>query len=59
MLENVESAEVLLQASFGRGIKYLSASLKDPQYDHYLQLGERICVASLKCFTVSGKIGHS
>ena len=52
MIDNVETVEVLLQAAFGRGIKYLSTSLEDPQYDQYLQLGEKICGAALKCFTV-------
>lgn len=54
MIANVESMEVLLQVSFGRGIKYLSTPIKDPQYDRLLQLGEKLCVASLKCFIVSG-----
>jgi hypothetical protein len=53
MIENVEAMEVLLQASFSRAIKYLSTAIKDPQYDQYLQLGEKLAVASLKCFTVS------
>ncbi|KAF2788585.1 hypothetical protein K505DRAFT_255178 [Melanomma pulvis-pyrius CBS 109.77] len=50
MIANVESMEVLLQVSFGRGIEYLSTPIKDPRYDRLLQLGEKLCVASLKCF---------
>ncbi|KAF2474327.1 ARM repeat-containing protein [Lindgomyces ingoldianus] len=50
MIPNAESIEVLLQVSFGRGIKYLSTPIKDPDYDNYLQLGEKICGSSLKCF---------
>ena len=52
MIANVESMEVLLQVSFGRGIKYLSTPIKDPHYDRLIQLGEKLCVAALKCFIV-------
>ena len=52
MTSNMESIEVLLQTTFGRGIKYLSTLVNDAHYDEYLQLGERICVTSLKTFTV-------
>ncbi|KAF2184720.1 ARM repeat-containing protein [Zopfia rhizophila CBS 207.26] len=50
MIANVESIEALLQVSFVRGFKFLSASVDDPRYDQLLQHGEKICVASLKCF---------
>jgi hypothetical protein len=52
MAANAETMEVLLQVSFGRGIKYLSTPINDPQYDQALQRGEKLCLASLKCFTV-------
>ncbi|KAJ5061328.1 armadillo-type protein [Bipolaris maydis] len=41
MAANVESVEILLHVSFGRGIKWLSS----------VQQGEKICIAALKCFT--------
>ncbi|PSN71577.1 hypothetical protein BS50DRAFT_585056 [Corynespora cassiicola Philippines] len=52
MIANVESMEVLLQVAFGRGIKYLTtpSGMNDPSYAENLQTGERICIASLKCF---------
>ncbi|KAH8733137.1 armadillo-type protein [Phaeosphaeriaceae sp. PMI808] len=50
MIENAESIEVLLHVSFGRGIKWLSTSINDPNYAESVQLGEKICVAALKCF---------
>lgn len=53
MIANVESIEVLLQVSFGRGIKYLSVPPDDASHDRMLQIGEKLCVASLKCFLVS------
>ena len=52
MIANVESIEVLLQVSFGRGIKYLSATGQEPQNEQLLQLGEKLSAASLKCFIV-------
>ncbi|KAF1947052.1 hypothetical protein EJ02DRAFT_334677 [Clathrospora elynae] len=51
MIANVESIEILLHVSFGRGIKRLSVSIDDPSYAHSVQLGEKMCVAALKCFT--------
>ncbi|KAF2024879.1 ARM repeat-containing protein [Setomelanomma holmii] len=51
MIANAESIEVLLQVSFGRGMKWLSAPINDPNYAESVQLGEKICVAALKCFT--------
>ncbi|KAH7087761.1 armadillo-type protein, partial [Paraphoma chrysanthemicola] len=51
MIANVESIEVLLQVSFGRGFKWLSVPINDPDYNESVQLGEKICVAALKCFT--------
>lgn len=53
MITNVESIEVLLQVAFGRGIKYMSTPPNDPNYDRFLQAGEKLCVASLKSFLVS------
>lgn len=53
MIANVESIEVLLQVSFGRGIKWLSVPINDATHTESVQLGEKICVAALKCFTVS------
>jgi hypothetical protein len=53
MIAIVESIEVLLHVSFGRGIKLLSIAINDPNYAESVQLGENICVAALKCFTVS------
>ncbi|KAF2263831.1 ARM repeat-containing protein [Lojkania enalia] len=50
MIVNVDSVEVLLHVAFGRGIKYLSTPIKDSRYDQLSQLGEKICVASWKCF---------
>jgi hypothetical protein len=45
--------EVLFQVAFGRGIKWLSAPINDPDYAQSVQTGEKICAAALKCFTVS------
>lgn len=53
MVQNVESVEVLLQVSFGRGIKYLSTPPNDTNHERLLQAGDKLCVASLKCFLVS------
>lgn len=53
MIINVESIEVLLQVSFGRGIKHLSIPPTDPNHERLLQAGEKLCVASLKTFLVS------
>ena len=53
MIAIVESIEVLLHVSFGRGIKWLSIAINDPNYAESVQLGEKICAAALKCFTVS------
>ncbi|KAJ4302934.1 member of the karyopherin-beta [Kalmusia sp. IMI 367209] len=50
MVRNVESVEVLLQMSFGRGIKYLSTPPNDPNHERLLQVGDKLCAASLKCF---------
>lgn len=52
MIQNVENIEVLLQVSFGRGIKWLSAPINDPNYTQSVEFGEKICMAALKCFTV-------
>ncbi|KAF1850945.1 ARM repeat-containing protein [Cucurbitaria berberidis CBS 394.84] len=51
MIANVETIEVLLQVSFGRGIKWLSIPSNDSNYDQSVQLGEKICVSALRCFT--------
>ncbi|KAI4654642.1 uncharacterized protein J4E79_008516 [Alternaria viburni] len=51
MVANVESVEILLHVSFGRGIKWLSISIDDPNYAQSVQQGEKICIAALKCFT--------
>jgi hypothetical protein len=51
MAVNVECIEILLQVSLGRAIKYLSTPVDNSDYDHFLQLGEKVAVASLKCFT--------
>jgi len=53
MIANTESMEVLLQVAFGRGIKWLSAPINDSDYTQSVQIGEKICAAALKCFTVS------
>lgn len=53
MIANVQSVEALLQVAFGRGIKWLSAPIDDANYSGSVQFGEKICIASLKCFTVS------
>jgi hypothetical protein len=52
MVANVESIEILLHVTFGRGIKRLSIAIDDPNYAQSVQQGERLCVAALKCFTV-------
>ncbi len=54
MIANAETLEALLHASFGRGFKYLSASINDPTYNDSVQQGEKICVAGSKSFIVSG-----
>ncbi|KAH7348156.1 armadillo-type protein [Pyrenochaeta sp. MPI-SDFR-AT-0127] len=51
MISNTESIEVLLHVSFGRGIKWLSIPINDLDYAQSVQLGEKICMAALKCFT--------
>jgi hypothetical protein len=53
MVAQAESIEILLHVSFGRGIKWLSAQINDPNYEAAVQLGEKICVAALKCYVVS------
>jgi hypothetical protein len=53
MVAQAESIEVLLHVSLGRGIKRLSIPIDDPSYGDSVQLGEKICVAALKCFIVS------
>jgi hypothetical protein len=53
MIANAETLEALLHASFGRGFKYLSVPINDPSYDESVQQGEKICVATSKCFIVS------
>lgn len=53
MVAQAESIEVLLHVSFGRGIKWLSASINDPNHKDSVQQGEKICLAALKCFIVS------
>lgn len=53
MVAQAESIEVLLHVSFGRGIKWLSASIDDPNHGDSVQQGEKICLAALKCFIVS------
>ncbi|KAF2678963.1 hypothetical protein K458DRAFT_315514 [Lentithecium fluviatile CBS 122367] len=50
MVANVESIEILLQVTFGRGIKYLSTPPNDPNHEQATGLGEKLCVASLKCY---------
>jgi hypothetical protein len=53
MVAQAESIEVLLHVSLGRGIKWLSVPINDPDYGEAVQQGEKICVAALKCFIVS------
>lgn len=53
MVAQAERIEVLLHVSFGRGIKWLSASIGDPNHGDSVQQGEKICLAALKCFIVS------
>lgn len=53
MVANAKSMEALLHITFGRGIKWLSVAINDSDYANSVQLGEKICVAALKCFTVS------
>ncbi|KAF1915474.1 armadillo-type protein [Ampelomyces quisqualis] len=50
MVAQAESIEILLHVSFGRGIKWLSAQINDPNYGKAVQSGEKICVAALKCY---------
>lgn len=52
MIANAESLEALLHASFGRGFKYLSVPINDARYNESVQHGERICIATSKCFIV-------
>jgi hypothetical protein len=52
MIANVESLEILLHVSFGRGFRWLSVSIDDPNYAESIQQGEKLSVAALKCFTV-------
>jgi hypothetical protein len=56
MIANVESLEILLHVSFGRGFKWLSVSIDDPDYAQSIQEGEKTCVAALKCFTVQNTV---
>jgi hypothetical protein len=53
MIANAESIEVLLHVSFGRGFKWLSVPINDSDYTQSVQLGEKICLAAMKCFIVS------
>ncbi|KAF1957267.1 ARM repeat-containing protein [Byssothecium circinans] len=46
LLTNIESIEVLLQVSLGRGIKYLSTPPNDPGHER----GESLCTAALQCY---------
>lgn len=50
IIANVESVEILLHVSFGRGIKWMSKPINHPDYSESVQLGESICAAALKCF---------
>jgi hypothetical protein len=52
MIANAESIEVLLHVAFARGFKWLSVPIDDPNYAHSVQVGEKICVAAMKCFIV-------
>jgi hypothetical protein len=52
MIANAESIEALLHVSFGRGFKFLSVPINDNSYNQSVQQGEKICVASSKCFIV-------
>lgn len=58
MILNVESIEILLQVSFGRGIKYLSASPDESNQGNMSQIGEQLCGAALTCFTVGRELGR-
>lgn len=51
MVSNIDSVEVLLHVSFGRGIEKLAATSNDPNYPTVTEQGEKICVAALKAFT--------
>ena len=53
MIAQAESIEVILHVAFGRGIKWLSVPINDPNFAEAVQQGEKICVAALKCFIVS------
>lgn len=53
MIANAESLEALLHAAFGRGFKYLSVPINDPNYSDSVQQGEKFCVAASKSFIVS------
>jgi len=50
IIANVESVEIVLHVSFGRGIKYLSKPTTDSDYSESVQLGEKLCIAALQCF---------
>lgn len=52
MIANIESLEILLHVSFGRGMKWLSVPVDNANYVESVKHGEKICVAALKCFTV-------
>jgi hypothetical protein len=56
MIANAESIEVLLHVSFGRGFKWLSVPIDDPDYAQSVQVGEKMCVAAMKCFIVSSVV---
>jgi hypothetical protein len=51
MIANVESIEILLQVAFSRGIKYLSIPPNEASHEQSLPLGEKLCVAALKCYS--------
>ncbi|KAH5645414.1 hypothetical protein HBI51_115790 [Parastagonospora nodorum] len=50
MVAQAESIEVILHVAFGRGIKWLSVPINNPNFAEAVQQGEKICVAALKCF---------
>jgi hypothetical protein len=56
MIANAQSIEVLLHVSFGRGFKWLSVPIDDANYAESVQIGEKMCVAAMKCFIVSRRI---
>jgi hypothetical protein len=52
MIANAESIEILLHVSFARGFKWLSVPIDDPNYAQSVQVGEKMCVAAMKCYIV-------